>query len=154
MGRQSRAQALDGRHARRPHRGALQQQGLQLGVELPSREQAVSVGGQHEVRGEHRGVRAHRMRRLLERTARAMALAMLAWLLWSALRPVTRARSTRVAIGDVSRRASAWMRDGELSSVHVEMDATPAPADLELLAAFRRAALTVTWSGSVAPLGV
>ena len=94
------------------------------------------------------------MTRQLERTARALALAMLAWLLWSALRPVTRARSTRVAVGDVSRRASDLVRDGEISSLHVDVDGTPAPADLELLAALRRAALTVTWSGIVEPLGV
>ena len=37
LGRQSRAQAPARRHARRPHRGAVQQQGLQLGVELSSR---------------------------------------------------------------------------------------------------------------------
>ena len=46
-------------HARRPHRRAVQQQGLQLRVGLPSRQQALPLGGQHEVRREHRGVCAH-----------------------------------------------------------------------------------------------
>ncbi len=40
---------------------AVQQQGLQLRVGLPSGQQAISVRGQHEIRCEHRGVCAYRL---------------------------------------------------------------------------------------------
>ena len=50
---------------------AVQQQGLQLGVELPSRQQALSVGRQHALRREHRGVCPHRVAASRPRAASA-----------------------------------------------------------------------------------
>ena len=90
----------------------------------------------------------------LERGARLLAVVLLAWLAWSALRPTARARSARAAIGDVAKRARGWARDRELASLHLDVAATPAPRDLDFLVALRRAGVSVTWSGAIEPLGM
>ena len=91
---------------------------------------------------------------MLERAVRGLAFAILAWLVWSATRPASRARSVQASIGNVPRHATEWARDAGLASMDVEMDATPEPRDLNMLAALARAGTAVTWNGAVAPLGV
>ena len=85
----------------------------------------------------------------IEQLARLLALAALAWLGWSALHPVVGATSAQARVEDAARLTTQWMRDAELSSLHVSVDGTPPRADLDLLGALRHAGTTVTWSGEM-----
>jgi hypothetical protein len=94
------------------------------------------------------------MRHIFERGARVLALALMAWLAWSAAHPVARAGAVHARASDVPARAREWAQDAGLASLHLDIDSTPEPDDLAFLAALEHAGTTVGWSGPVPPLGV
>ena len=112
LGRQSRPQESVRRDARRAHRRAVQQQGLQLRVELSSGQQALSVRGQHEIRREHRGVCPHApdLRRSFELAAASRAFALLAWMIVRSAAPRDERRGAR-AHGFARARGGARVVD-------------------------------------------
>ncbi len=95
--------------------------------------------------------RADRGRVALERALRAASVALLAWMLWTALRP----RATVTGV-DVAREATLpaalarWSTDSRVRSAHVLLDTAPGALRRDWLAALAHAGVAVGWSSSSA----
>ena len=75
------------------------------------------------------------MRPVIERTARVVAIAMLAWSAWAIGRQTSVETSLRRALSDWTTQA-----------VRVTLDSTPSPTERDWLAAMRRNGVRVSWS--------
>lgn len=99
--------------------------------------------------------RARPVRTRLERGARIGALALLAWALWLAMRPLAVTSETVVVgTGDLAGRLREWARGAAPDSLHVEVGVVPDDTVRDWLVAQRRAGTPTSWSGDVAPLAL
>jgi hypothetical protein len=94
-------------------------------------------------------------RRASEGGLRLGAAALLVWGIARALAGVQPGGPDTVSAGDLRRRLPAWTVAPPPGGVHVRLDASPAAADRDWLAALGRAGVVVTWTNAgVAPLAV
>ena len=95
------------------------------------------------------------VRARLELGARVAALALLAWALWLATRPLT-VSPERVVIGTegLGDRLREWARGGAPDSLHIELGPVPDDTVRDWLVALRRAGTATSWSGAVAPVAL
>src|SRR3954466_2586640 len=92
--------------------------------------------------------------RILELSARALAIAGILWLLVASLRPVVATRTARVGISTLPAAAAAWARNPAIARAHLTMDSTPSMAALSAGRALRGAGVAVSWSGDVPSLAI
>ena len=93
------------------------------------------------------------MRSRAERLLRALGVtAILAWIAL-ALVPRAATSGTSAPVADLGVQLPRLTRDGAMS-VHVRVDSFPNEASTAWLAAMRRAGVSVTWAGDVAPLAL
>ena len=91
------------------------------------------------------------MRSRAERIARALAFALLAWLLVRSLR-VPDGPSASTGVGSLAPSLVRWSTRVKPSSVRVRVDGSLSPVQRDWLAALVASGSRVTWSGSVAPV--
>lgn len=92
--------------------------------------------------------------RLLERALRALAIAAIAWLLWSSLRPAAAGRVVVVRAGAIDSLGPSLARDRGVVAVHARLDSSPTRSAFDLLRALRRAGVETSWEGSVPALAI
>lgn len=88
----------------------------------------------------------------LEWAARALLLAVLAWLAWSASRPGVPDHVERASQGTLSQRLSEWTRTAP-RALDVTVQGAPSALQRDWLDAFRRVGTSVAWRAN-SPLGV
>ena len=94
-------------------------------------------------------------REWLELVLRSAAIAVLAWSLWLATRPLVAASShARITSGELDSRLVDWARRGAPDSLHVAIDSVPDDTSRTWLVALRRAGVSLSWSGTVAPVAI
>ncbi len=85
-----------------------------------------------------------------ESALRATAFALIAFALWRVLAGANSAGAQRV-LGSSLARDLPSIESARTTAVHVQIDAPPAPADRDALAAVAHAGTRVTWSGAAMP---
>ena len=97
--------------------------------------------------------RAGAVRRIIEGVLRALALAVLAWMLWRSSRPAGAEGPTRAAARGDSLPAALvrWSVRDAAESLHVGFDTVPSPRTRDWLVALRRAGRQVGWDGASLP---
>lgn len=90
----------------------------------------------------------------LERLARGIAIVLIFWLLWSALRPASSRRVERLRSSELSTRLAEIVKDPDVAAVRAVLDSSVSTADLDLLAAIRRAGIPTSREGDVPPIAV
>jgi hypothetical protein len=92
--------------------------------------------------------------RIVERLCRTLAVVLILWLLWSALRPVVSQRVERVRASEFSTRLAGIARDPDVAAVRAVLDSSISSANLDLLRAIRRAGVSTSWEGNVPPIAI
>jgi hypothetical protein len=99
--------------------------------------------------------RSLRMRRWLEWSCRAVALGLIAWMLFDAMRGSSRPSVTESSpASELSARLAEWSYGDRSVGVHVEAERALDPAERSWLRALARDGRRVTWSGELPALAV
>src|SRR5690606_4921483 len=120
---------------------------------MPSRAEPRGTG-ERPVRGEFQATGARSLRGALELMLRAIALAALAFVLWSELTRAGAGAATRVLSADsasVVPTLARLSRDPAVASAHLTMSSTPGAATRDWLRALRGAGVDLGWSGPLPP---
>ncbi len=91
----------------------------------------------------------------VEWALRVVAIALLGWALWRAVRPAAPVDGGFATTGTLRNALTTWSTTTEPTAVHVHLDSVPSTADREWLAALPGAGTHVTWDhGALVPLAL